>query len=227
MQSLRRNLPMSIPLLLVLSACGARVNVGGPQDSPGTDGGNAGGSPIHLSPTHLNAPAFGPPPQPSSPTDTAPPPYVPPPTPAATLSFQDDIMPIFRVNCAKGVACHNDPSTATKTAPGGGRPYLGTAIDGGAETTADIAMVYMGLFTPSFEYLTPQINYVTPGDPTMSYLMFKMDPNLNAMYDAHCATGDFVGVCGLPMPSDRTSGPLDQATRDKVRNWIAQGAMNN
>jgi hypothetical protein len=84
----------------------------------------------------------------------------------------------------------------------------------------------MGLFTPSFEYTTPQMNNITPGDPTMSYLMLKMDPNVNILYDTHCANGDFATICGLQMPSD-TALPLDQATRDKVRNWISQGAMNN
>jgi hypothetical protein len=136
-------------------------------------------------------------------------------------------MPIFQVNCAKPGACHNDPSTYVKNASGGGRPYLGTAIDGGMETTADIAMVYAGLTKPSFEYVSPHINYVAPGDPTMSFLMFKMDPDVNAKYDKNCMNGDFVGICGLPMPSDSTTGPLPQATRDKVRCWIKQGAMNN
>jgi hypothetical protein len=87
-------------------------------------------------------------------------------------------------------------------------------------------MVYVGLFKPSFEYVRPQMNYVTPGDPTMSYLMLKMDPNLITIDNAHCATGDFAGLCGLQMPSDQVM-PLDQATRDKVRTWISQGAMNN
>jgi hypothetical protein len=111
-------------------------------------------------------------------------------------------------------------------AAGGGRPYLGTAIDGGAETDPDISTVYAGLTKPSFEYTTPHINYVTPCDPTTSYLMLKMDPNLNMKYDTHCAHGDFAGICGLPMPSDQTM-LLDQTTRDKVRNWISQGAKNN
>jgi hypothetical protein len=41
MQSFRRRLSISFPALFVLSACGAPVNVGGPQDSPGADGGSA------------------------------------------------------------------------------------------------------------------------------------------------------------------------------------------
>jgi hypothetical protein len=141
-------------------------------------------------------------------------------------------MPIFQVSCAKPGACHNDPSPATamSSAAGGGRPYLGTAIDGGAETTADIMLVYAAIVNkPSLEYTRPRINYVQPGDPTMSYLMFKMDPNLNKMYDTpNCVSGDFVGICGLQMPSDVIPWkPLPQATRDQVRCWIKQGALNN
>jgi hypothetical protein len=69
MQSFRRNLPMSIPLLLVLSACGAGVNVGGPQDSPGTDGGDTDAA---GSPTGPNTRTIGPQPEASSPTDATP-----------------------------------------------------------------------------------------------------------------------------------------------------------
>jgi hypothetical protein len=150
------------------------------------------------------------------------------------MSFKTDIMPIFQTSCAKPINCHNDPTTAVKNAPGGGRPYLGTAIDGGAETTADIMKVYLGLTsdTPpnhstSWELLKPTpMKYIAPGDPTKSYLMIKMD-NMQGqpMYD--CSTGDFATICGLLMPSDSTTGPLDPATRDKVRNWISQGANPN
>jgi len=153
----------------------------------------------------------------------------------AMMSFTNDIMPIFQTSCAKPIACHNDPTTAIKNAPGGGRPYLGTAIDGGPETPADIMKVYVGLTTDgmspnhstSWELLKPMpMKYIAPGDPAHSYLMIKMDgTQTQPMYD--CSSGDFVGMCGLFMPSDSTTGPLDQATRDKVRNWISQGANPN
>jgi hypothetical protein len=143
------------------------------------------------------------------------------------VSFKTDIIPIFRSSCAKPGACHNDPTTYAATAAGGGRPYLGTAIDGGAETMADIGIVYAGLMKPSFEYTTPHINYVTPCNPAKSFLMLKMDPSFITMDMTPCAHGDFGGFCGLAMPSDMTTGPLPQATRDLVRNWISQGATNN
>ena len=146
---------------------------------------------------------------------------------SATVSFKNDIIPLFRTNCAKAGACHNDPMTYSRTAAGGGRQYLGTALDGGPETMADMALVYAGLSKPSLEYTSPPINYVVPCDPANSYLMIKMDPTFTNIDLSHCAHGDFAPICGLPMPSDSTKGPLPQATRDIVRNWISQGALNN
>jgi hypothetical protein len=148
------------------------------------------------------------------------------------MSFATDIMPIFQTNCAKPLACHNDPTTASKTAAGGGRPYLGLGGDAGAPTTADTMKVYLGLtsdtapnHSTSWELLKPMpMKYIAAGDPMHSYLMIKMDGMPGAMYD--CSTGDYGGMCGLGMPSD-AAGPLDQTTRDKVRAWITQGALNN
>jgi hypothetical protein len=153
----------------------------------------------------------------------------------AMVSFATDVMPIFQTSCAKPGACHNDPTTAVKGGGGaGGRPYLGLGVDAGAPTMTDIMKVYMGLTTDgtspnhstSWELLKPMpMKYIAPGDPAHSYLMIKMDGSqLQPMYD--CSTGDY-GSCGLPMPSDSPTGPLDQATRDKVRNWISQGANAN
>jgi hypothetical protein len=89
-------------------------------------------------------------------------------------------------------------------------------------------MVYANLMKPSLEYTSPPINYIAPCDPTNSYLMVKMEPTFNNIDTSHCARGDFAPICGLPMPSDlTTSWPLPAATRDIVRNWIWQGAMNN
>ncbi len=150
------------------------------------------------------------------------------------MSFASDIMPIFQTSCAKPLVCHNDPTTAVRGGNGGGgRPYLGLGVDAGAPTMTDIMKVYLGLTsdTPpnhstSWELLKPTpMKYIAPSDPAHSYLMIKMDGmQMQTMYD--CSTGDYVGMCGLYMPSD-ANGPLDQATRDKVRNWISQGAKAN
>jgi hypothetical protein len=152
-----------------------------------------------------------------------------------TISFANDIMPIFQASCAKAGACHNDPLAVVKGGgPGkaGGRPYLGTAPDGGAETPMDIMKVYAGLLGPtppnhitSWELVSPTpMPYITPGNPAKSFLMIKMDGN-QFSYDPQCMSGDY-GSCGLPMPSDDAQlKPLPE--REKVRSWISQGAPNN
>ena len=154
----------------------------------------------------------------------------------ATISFANDVMPIFQASCAKAGACHNDPlAVVNGGGPGkaGGRPYLGTALDGGAETPVDIMKVYAGLLGPtpanhitSWELVSPTpMPYITPRDPMKSFLMIKMDGNQLRALDPQCGAGDYIS-CGLPMPSDDPQlMPLPE--REKVRSWISQGALNN
>ena len=118
-----------------------------------------------------------------------------------------------------GVACHADPSYPTMgLATGGNRTYLGASS--GSVDTAAVVNGMVG--KPSAE--DPSMNVVTAGDPTKSYLMFKMDGQLNSLGPA-CQKGD-LGVCGALMPFGG-SQPLPQATRDTIRSWISQGAKNN
>jgi hypothetical protein len=58
---------------------------------------------------------------------------------------------------------------------------------------------------------------VTPGDPSNSYLMHKLDAD-QCQFAAQCVAGD----CLKPMPYD--VGSLTTDKRDLVRRWIAQGA---
>ena len=155
---------------------------------------------------------------------------------SATISFANDVMPIFQNSCAKAGACHNDPMAVVNGGgPGkaGGRPYLGTAPDGGAETPMDIMKVYAGLLDPtppnhitSWELVTPTpMPYIVKGQPTQSFLMIKMDGNQLRSLDPQCVAGDYIS-CGLPMPSDDPQlKPLPE--REKVRSWISQGALYN
>ena len=62
--------------------------------------------------------------------------------------------------------------------------------------------------------------YVTPGDPANSYLMHKLDGDLESL-ESKCAQSD----CGQRMPKGQPQ--LDQATRDAIRAWITQGAPDN
>jgi hypothetical protein len=138
---------------------------------------------------------------------------------AASVSFAQDVMPIFQHSCATGGAmCHGDPSVATDgQGTGGNRAYLGPPYVAGDPTSILAGLVGQ----PSFE--DPSMNVVTAGSPETSYLMLKMDGAL-APLAAACASGD-LGKCGAAMPLSEQ--PLPQAIRDTVRSWIAQGALNN
>ncbi len=97
------------------------------------------------------------------------------------------------------------------------RTYLSPASGSG-----DAANIIAGMMKPSFE--DPSMPVVTKGDPTKSFLMYKMDGNLNGL-TAQCAKGE-AQSCGVLMPQTSTD-PLSQTIRDTVRAWITQGAKNN
>jgi hypothetical protein len=97
--------------------------------------------------------------------------------------------------------------------------YLGD----GAGASTDPLLVYVALSAvPSHEL--PTMDYIAPGDPTMSYLMHKMDGDM-CQFASQC---DVIPAsptpCGVVMP---VPCALPVAQRDVVRRWIAQGAQNN
>jgi len=73
--------------------------------------------------------------------------------------------------------------------------------------------------------------FVTPGDPTMSYLMHKMDDDLCVVTgcipnNVAVSSAEMMAPwCGTFMPYQVMV--LDTGTRDTIRRWIQQGAMNN
>jgi hypothetical protein len=121
---------------------------------------------------------------------------------APAVSFRRDVMPVFAQSCAFS-SCHG----ATVGSANG--VFLG----------ADAARVHAGLVNARGSELA-SMPFVTPGDPRASFLLRKMDGSQCAL-DAACAGG----ACGDAMP--KGSGPLEVATRDVVRRWIAQGAKND
>jgi hypothetical protein len=147
------------------------------------------------------------------------PPYQDPPGTDLTkpvVSLKSDVIPVFQGSCSLSLSCHG-------AATGGqGKLYLGPKAG-----MVDTAMLIQALMGPSVEI--PSVPYVTPGDPTKSYLMQKMDGD-QCLYDSHCTPDPtlMTPTCmdaGQAMPQGSTV--LDVATRDKVRRWIAQGAQNN
>jgi len=119
-----------------------------------------------------------------------------------SVSFINDVMPIFGQSCAFST-CHGST--------------IGTA--NGVFLGPDPVRVYAAIVGVRGDELQT-MPFVTAGDPRQSYLMRKMDASQCAV-DSTC-TG---GSCQGSMPKNEDS--LDLPTRDIVRRWIAQGAKNN
>jgi hypothetical protein len=126
-----------------------------------------------------------------------------------TVSFKSDVMPIFNASCGL-TNCH--ATTVDKLAP---NFFLGDATAMGS----DAAAVHDAIVGQNSGEL-PTMPFVTAGDPSMSYLMHKIDGD-QCHFDAQCVTGS----CKLPMPNGGT--PLTVDMRDTVRRWIAQNAVDN
>jgi hypothetical protein len=125
------------------------------------------------------------------------------------VSFKNDVMKVFNNSCGIA-ACHGSQSTAM------GGLFLGAE----GVNRADAPTVYAGLINKASLELA-SMPFVTPGDPSKSYLMHKLDGDQCA-FDAQCAGG----TCQALMPSGGTQ-LLPVATRDTLRRWIAQGAKND
>jgi len=119
-----------------------------------------------------------------------------------SVSFANDVMPIFGQSCAFST-CHG-----STTGPANG-VFLGK----------DPARVFTAIIGVHGDELQT-MPFVTPGDPRQSYLMRKMDGSQCAL-DSQCSGG----TCQSSMPKNESL--LDLPTRDVVRRWIAQGAKNN
>ncbi|MGH7280290.1 MAG: hypothetical protein ACRELY_02115, partial [Polyangiaceae bacterium] len=117
---------------------------------------------------------------------------------SAALSFRADIVPVLTTSCS------------TRSCHGGMRAPLLGAHDGPAELRAALVNVRSEERT--------DLGYVTPGDPSHSYLIEKIE---GRMTPAKCADHD----CGDAMPLDNPA--LPDATRSLIRAWIEQGAKDN
>jgi hypothetical protein len=146
---------------------------------------------------------------------------------SADVSFSKEVVPILQNSCAVGgAACHGDPSVVTAGAAGN-RDYLGPPT--GPYSAAVITQILGAMVgKPSLE--DPSMNVVTAGDPTKSFLMYKIDFNLPGdpeLSSLTCTTGE-LGNCGTVMPYPGLPDTnLSQAMRDTIRSWITQGAQNN
>jgi hypothetical protein len=184
---------------------------------------------------------------PVSPTEEAGAPCVPYADDASlatpTVSFKADVIPIFEQSCGLSSQCHSDPSAiAVRGVYLGCQPTVGTCAATGDPSPA----VYAELLGPDAAAPLEEscMPFIKPGDPTKSYLMYKMDGNLTCV---SCCIGPnkaagSVGMTGCASVMPYLSGMLaaqpvcgepedcgsaTMPARDTVRAWIKQGALNN
>ena len=138
--------------------------------------------------------------------------YAPPAGFDATMpavSFKMNVMGLFANSCSFS-SCHGAPSSSK------GGLFLGAPTAGGA----DAPMVHKNLVGVAAGSI-PSMPFVTAKDPTKSYLMHKMDGD-QCTLEAMCKKPE---GCEGSMPQG--SDVLPVASRDIVRRWIAQGALDN
>jgi hypothetical protein len=124
-------------------------------------------------------------------------------------SFARNVMPLFDQSCSFS-SCHGSTSDSK------GNLFLGAQNSAGADAkTARMNIVSV------MSQENPTMPYVTPGDPSKSYLMHKMDGD-QCLFESSCTKPD---GCQSSMPQGLDPLPVDQ--RDIVRRWIAQGAQDN
>jgi len=127
-------------------------------------------------------------------------------------------MPIFLNSCSFS-GCHNMPSdTGDLGAP--------TIFLGSKTITSANSGVYADIVGVASTEL-PSMDYVKAGDPANSFLMHKADGD-QCQFESSCAALPAslgLPACGGSMPSGQAL--LDVSSRDTIRRWIAEGAMNN
>jgi hypothetical protein len=135
--------------------------------------------------------------------------------PSKPVSFHSDVIPIFQQKCAIGSSCHGDQSES----PGG--LQLGSGVK--VLSAGDILAELVGVKAAE----DPAMALVAPGSPEISFVMHKLDGD-EATFASDCAASPYnqeYPRCGMPMPLSASEMPA--GTRDVIRRWIAEGAINN
>jgi hypothetical protein len=135
-------------------------------------------------------------------------------TAGAPVSFQNDVLPIFRGSCGFS-SCHNDQTGPTD------RPYYGKNINDGDMTACDIAVIFEQA-VGEVSVKATGMKIIEPGKPEASFLMYKLDGTLECDAIQGCS-GE--GSCGTTMPQG--SDKLESDRLETIRSWIKQGAIND
>lgn len=132
-----------------------------------------------------------------------------------TVSFTEDVFPIFEKNCSD-MLCHGSDEAPRADL------YLGPAEDA---TSGDLDEVYANLHRASTT--APSVRVISVGDPERSFLMNKVDGCQNSLGLTCDAEPNLCRAdCGDPMPPlpRDTYSPLAEMEKLTLRRWIAQGA---
>lgn len=161
-----------------------------------------------------------------SPADTCPPDVTNVDLTTPVMFRTDVYEPFLRTSCGELPGCHGAPTASAANL------YLGKQAVG--LTDAEITALVAQLTTANSE-IAPAEKNVVPGNWQDSFLMAKLD-GCQSSYDFACnpenphLTISFCGeACGDGMPANEelfVTGS-DRQMVNKVRAWIAQGALDN
>jgi hypothetical protein len=144
---------------------------------------------------------------------------------STTVSFAQDIQPIFQGSCGVGGAtCHGSYPGST----GAQGLYLGEPL-ANDDGVGDAGAILSGIVgKASLE--APSLDIVSAGNPSESYLMHKVDGDMASLGSACLPVSTsfpnaITQPCGVQMPQSSPALPASKATL--IWQWIAQGAKNN
>ena len=142
-------------------------------------------------------------------------------TTTPVVSFKTDVLPLFRNSCGLSSVCHG---STTPVAPA--QHYYGPKLTDPAPSAAEITAILAGAVgVKSVD--DPTMNIITAGDPSQSFMMYKLDGDPQDPSSVSCSKLACVAskTCLGAMP--QAGNTLPAATRDIIRRWIAQGAKDN
>ncbi len=138
--------------------------------------------------------------------------------PGAPVSLQNDLMPIIARACNFS-SCHGTGKKA--------KLFMGPTKKELAAEGLDpmlLQLIHAAMIAPA--ETTDTLPRITPGDPSRSFMMLKMDGCLDEAEPCTAQTGaKGKHACGDSMPQGAPK--LACAERDLMRRWIAQGAQLN
>lgn len=128
--------------------------------------------------------------------------------PESDAELRRHVMPIFNRACAFS-GCHSLAE----------RKNAGDLALGSLEEVDDREPTHVreSLLLPA--QIEPSVSLVVPGEPERSFLMNKIQGNLE------CANLPCGERCGLPMP--QPNPPLSKDDVERIRAWIKLGALDN